>query len=600
MQGLFDAPGWNLGAIAKEAPTKLSKSQEKKAFKRKKLVEVALGQAAPRKPKVRAEEAEQVSTPMTNKNGQQDLGKRKIETNQQNAASRDSSKKQKFDNKRNEHNEARATNDKSFSKSARESVHQNDTKPSTKDHMEVDSKLAMGQGTNRSNYVSVLSADPQDAYVPQSAMDFEQPKPAVKQTAKKVNKKEKNGSEPIAQKSTEVEASSTIANAATEEHSGPTLSKAQRKRLARQQRQQAKDEGKDEGKNEVKDEGKDGAKADDLVSDATTEVNGQTKPKPAVPTKKVDDKQKKKLQAALAKSSSSKTESSQASKVEPKKEHVKPAATKAVTKADATNKAAAAPKLTALQQKMKDKLSGSRFRWLNEQLYTTPGDESFTLFQEKPELFEHYHAGFRHQVESWPTNPVDVMIDYLQSLPTSTVIADMGCGDAKIAHTLTKHKVLSFDLVAKNDKVVACDIAKLPLPKDFVDVVVFCLSLMGTNYVDFIREAHRVLKEGSELKIAEVISRFSDVDAFIELMDELGFEFMDKDDSNKMFILLDFVKKPTYAGGVDAEDSEMLKGLNMKQKKALKKGLSGGQSANANNIARKAKDLLKPCLYKKR
>jgi hypothetical protein len=72
-----------------------------------------------------------------------------------------------------------------------------------------------------------------------------------------------------------------------------------------------------------------------------------------------------------------------------------------------------------------------------------------------------YHEGFRHQVESWPTNPVDVMIDYLQSLPTSTVIADFGCGDAKIAHTLTKHKVLSFDLVAKNDKVVACDIAKV-------------------------------------------------------------------------------------------------------------------------------------------
>lgn len=51
---------------------------------------------------------------------------------------------------------------------------------------------------------------------------------------------------------------------------------------------------------------------------------------------------------------------------------------------------------------------------------------------------------------------------------------------------------------------------------------------MGTNYVDFVREAHRVLKEGGELKVAEVISRFSDVDAFIQLMEELGFEFMDK------------------------------------------------------------------------
>jgi hypothetical protein len=53
------------------------------------------------------------------------------------------------------------------------------------------------------------------------------------------------------------------------------------------------------------------------------------------------------------------------------------------------------------------------------------------------------------------------MIDYLRAMPTSTVVADFGCGDAKIAHTLTKHKVLSFDLVAKNDKVVACDIAKV-------------------------------------------------------------------------------------------------------------------------------------------
>lgn len=44
--------------------------------------------------------------------------------------------------------------------------------------------------------------------------------------------------------------------------------------------------------------------------------------------------------------------------------------------------------LTPLQRKMKEKLSGARFRWLNEQLYTTPGQHSFSLFQEKPELFD--------------------------------------------------------------------------------------------------------------------------------------------------------------------------------------------------------------------
>jgi len=283
MQGLFDAPGWNLGAIAKEAPTKLSKSQQKKAFKRKKLVEVALGQAAPRKPKAQAEEPEQDSKPTTdaNKNGSKEISKRKAETDQHNAASNNLPKKQKFDNKR---NDAKATNDKSFVKNARESIQQNDIKPSTKDHMEVDSKLSMGQGTNRSNYVSVLSADPQDAYIPQSAIVLEEPKPVAKQAAKPGNKKAKNNSEATAQKSTEAQASSNDVNT-TKEQGGPTLSKAQRKRLARQQRQQAKDEVKDE------------AKTDDLVNDATPETNEPTKPKPAVPTKKVDDKQKKKLQA---------------------------------------------------------------------------------------------------------------------------------------------------------------------------------------------------------------------------------------------------------------------------------------------------------------
>jgi hypothetical protein len=37
---------------------------------------------------------------------------------------------------------------------------------------------------------------------------------------------------------------------------------------------------------------------------------------------------------------------------------------------------------------MKKKLHGARFRWLNEQLYTTSGETSFKLFSEQPELFE--------------------------------------------------------------------------------------------------------------------------------------------------------------------------------------------------------------------
>ncbi|EPS35737.1 hypothetical protein H072_10822, partial [Dactylellina haptotyla CBS 200.50] len=52
-----------------------------------------------------------------------------------------------------------------------------------------------------------------------------------------------------------------------------------------------------------------------------------------------------------------------------------------------------APTLTPLQEKMRQKLSGARFRHLNQLLYTTPSQDSLTLFKSQPEMFRDYHAG---------------------------------------------------------------------------------------------------------------------------------------------------------------------------------------------------------------
>ena len=73
------------------------------------------------------------------------------------------------------------------------------------------------------------------------------------------------------------------------------------------------------------------------------------------------------------------------------------------------------------------------------------------------------------------------------------MIADFGCGEAKLAQSLT-NKVYSFDFVAANDRVTKCDMKKVPLAAQTCDIVVFCLSLMGTNVTEFLCEAHRVLK----------------------------------------------------------------------------------------------------------
>jgi len=124
------------------------------------------------------------------------------------------------------------------------------------------------------------------------------------------------------------------------------------------------------------------------------------------------------------------------------------------------------------------------------------------------------------------------------------VIADFGCGDARLGQSVP-HKVYSFDLQACNDYVTECDMAHVPLPDGSVDIAIFSLSLMGTNFVDYLLEARLVLKPGGLLKIAEVKSRFLDLSKFKQLLVQLGFSLVSEDDSNKMFILFEFSKTAT-------------------------------------------------------
>lgn len=192
-----------------------------------------------------------------------------------------------------------------------------------------------------------------------------------------------------------------------------------------------------------------------------------------------------------------------------------------------------------LFSKMSSQLEGSRFRMINQQLYTSSGAEAKALFESDPDLFDVYHRGFSMQVSKWPSNPLDRIIARVKSLPQNLVISDFGCGEAKLAQSVP-HRVHSFDLVAISDRVVACDMAHVPLEKHTVDVCIFCLSLMGSNVSEFIREARRVVKKGGEMIICEVLSRFSSVDDFIRDVEAFGFKLLTKTEISKMFIELLF------------------------------------------------------------
>lgn len=345
-------------------------------------------------------------------------------------------------------------------------------------------------------------------------------------------------------------------------------------------------------------------------------------------------------------------------------------------------------KLTPLQAKMRSKLTSARFRHLNETLYTTSSSSAMDLFTSSPDLFAEYHTGFSQQVkDSWPVNPVDKYISTIKTrgqdiagadsklsgqpgpLPRrktgSCTVADLGCGDAPLARGCQsqiknlKLKFHNFDLHASNSLVTKADISSLPLRDGEADIAVFCLSLMGTNWLAFVEEAWRILRgDGKgEVWVSEVKSRFgrvhrqpghvvensvgkrrkkqkpknenddgedqrlgeevfaedsanastsndeTDITAFVKVFSRRGFMLREGsvDKSNRMFVSMIFVKSGVPTAG-------KYKGLKWNGHEYQKipegrkgRGVGGGGN-DADDIPAAAEEakVLKPCVYKTR
>lgn len=365
----------------------------------------------------------------------------------------------------------------------------------------------------------------------------------------------------------------------------------------------------------------------------------------------------------------------------------------------------AASNLTPLQSSMRQKLISARFRHLNETLYTTPSRSSMNLFTENPTFFSEYHEGFQRQVSAWPENPVEGFIRWVKergpvglqnkalksqkamfkknkkggmSMPAEEesmddtiletklgplprnartnlcMIADLGCGTAPLAQALTPDlkalqlKLRSFDLHAPNPHITVADIRSLPLPDSSIDVAIFCLALMGTNWIDFIEEAYRVLRWKGECWIAEVSSRFADptkgkprkvdpkdkkkskqkkraadaneradqeepettvlsttappnplqstpLNPFISVLRTRGFILMAEPDlSNKMFVRMRFLKgaTPTRGKGVPERNDQ---GVGGRRFVVREKEGKAGEIEEADEAK-----VLRPCVYKNR
>lgn len=163
-------------------------------------------------------------------------------------------------------------------------------------------------------------------------------------------------------------------------------------------------------------------------------------------------------------------------------------------------------------------------------------------FTKKPDSFFRYHALRKERMEQWDEIPYEYIATKIKN--KNQIIADFGCGENKFKNCLP-NKVYSFDHVSFDETVTACDMKNVPLNNESIDVALFSLSLWGSNYEDYIKEAYRTLNYGGIIYIAEP-SKSYDTDElkneFKSLLTRNGFEIVGDIENRGKFIYIKGLK----------------------------------------------------------
>ncbi|XWK90534.1 MAG: helicase-related protein [Phormidium sp.] len=163
------------------------------------------------------------------------------------------------------------------------------------------------------------------------------------------------------------------------------------------------------------------------------------------------------------------------------------------------------------------------FSTMNRLWNQTHSAKTHQRLQENPEEWANYHTLYQESRKDWTVIPYEEMIRWCQQR-SGYVIGDFGCGEAKLAEAISdRHTVYNFDHIAINNNVIACNMAHVPLNDEELDVAIFSLSLMGSNFTDYLKEAYRTLKLDGQLHIIEATSRFNDINQFRIDLEALGF-----------------------------------------------------------------------------
>ena len=141
------------------------------------------------------------------------------------------------------------------------------------------------------------------------------------------------------------------------------------------------------------------------------------------------------------------------------------------------------------------------FSEMNKSWSTSRSDNTSKRLLKDPSEWYYYHSLYADRRKDWDEIPYLEIAKKIKERP-EWIVADMGCGENLLSKEVS-NKVHAFDYVAIDKDVTACDMSSIPLGDQEINAVVFCLSLMGSNYLDYIKEAFRVTKPYGNIFICE-------------------------------------------------------------------------------------------------
>ena len=162
---------------------------------------------------------------------------------------------------------------------------------------------------------------------------------------------------------------------------------------------------------------------------------------------------------------------------------------------------------------------------------------------ENPESWFEYHKARHENMQTWEEIPYEYIATKIKN--KNRVVADFGCGENLMRTFIPNNKVYSFDHVAIDETVIACDMCHTPLEDESIDIAVFSLALWGSNFEDYFKEAYRVLNYDGLMYIAEP-SKSYDAEQRNELITMLksnGFTPVGEIEDRGKFFYITVIKK---------------------------------------------------------